>query len=213
MNKKEFILVCIISIFSMNVYAGDFEKSIVEIKEKIQQSAETGIIKTVEKTDSEVGAWNVDYFFSISPTFEYIAIFTVVSPSHSVLSVTDIDGTNRRLCLYGDSAFFDDIESSRIIWETEENILYFAGSPIYGIPGIYKWDIEENKIERIVKPKNITKAFPDGFDYFVLLSISPNNRYLYYYHSLPEQCTDIQDIEHLYYVDLKTGKTYKIVPE
>jgi Tol biopolymer transport system component len=111
----------------------------------------------------------------------------------------------------GDEAAPNDVENSRIVWHTKKNILYFAGSPIYGKPGIYKWDIEENKTEKIVKPKNITKAFPDGFDCFILLSISPDNRYLYYYHSPTKQTANIQDIEHLYYVDLKTGKIYKVL--
>ena len=58
--------------------------------------------------------------------------------------------------------------------------LVFTVSPIYGSPGIYIYDCVSKQEKRIVNPRTIDKAYPDGADYFELQELRENRIYFFY---------------------------------
>lgn len=58
--------------------------------------------------------------------------------------------------------------------------LVYTTSPIYGTPGVFIYDCVSKNIRRIVGPKKIDKAYPQGADYFELYGIEKNKIYFYY---------------------------------
>ncbi len=58
-----------------------------------------------------------------------------------------------------------------MIWAADRTLVYTT-SPIYGKPGLYVFDCDSSHVKRIVSPGTITKAYPDGADYFELQGIS-----------------------------------------
>lgn len=53
-----------------------------------------------------------------------------------------------------------------------KSVLIYSVSPIYGKPGIYKYDCKDHVSKIIVKPENRNKYYPDGSDYFELSRIT-----------------------------------------
>jgi hypothetical protein len=69
-----------------------------------------------------------------------------------------------------------------MIWFGGHTLVY-TGGPIYGIPGVYVYSCDSDKVKRIIAPRTITKAYPDGADFFELEGISsgkPATVYFYY---------------------------------
>lgn len=69
-----------------------------------------------------------------------------------------------------------------IVWISENELLYTV-SPIYGKPGVFLYDCNLFETKRIVGPRTINTAYPDGADYFELQAFSPDSggRILFYY--------------------------------
>jgi hypothetical protein len=63
------------------------------------------------------------------------------------------------------------------------SILVFTVSPVYGKPGIYTFDCKSDQTKRIVSPRTLNKAYPDGADFFELQSVrrGTSPRILFYY--------------------------------
>lgn len=69
-----------------------------------------------------------------------------------------------------------------IAW-VNAHLLVYTVSPIYGVPGVYIYDCGSKKTKRIVAPKTLNKAYPDGADFFQLEGIVSGRRaraYFYY---------------------------------
>lgn len=66
-----------------------------------------------------------------------------------------------------------------ISWITESFLIYSV-SPIYGNPGIYILNCLTREIKRIIAPKNINAAYPNGADYFELLRLSTDKMFFFY---------------------------------
>lgn len=66
-----------------------------------------------------------------------------------------------------------------IAYRTNDSLV-FTVSPIYGSPGVYIYDCVLNQKRRIVNPRTIDKAYPDGADYFELQDLRENKIYFYY---------------------------------
>jgi hypothetical protein len=61
--------------------------------------------------------------------------------------------------------------------------LVYTTSPIYGVPGLYVYGCDSSRATRIVAPRTVTKAYPDGDDFFELKRVSagkPATAYFYY---------------------------------
>lgn len=61
--------------------------------------------------------------------------------------------------------------------------LVYTTSPIYGVPGVFVYKCDASKSKRIVAPQSISKAYPDGDDYFELEGVSmtePITAFFYY---------------------------------
>lgn len=61
-----------------------------------------------------------------------------------------------------------------------QNELVYTVSPIYGKPGIFIFDCNFNQIKRILGPKTVSKAYPDGADFFELQGFRDGTIYFYY---------------------------------
>jgi hypothetical protein len=72
-----------------------------------------------------------------------------------------------------------------MIWASDKTLVYTT-SPIYGKPGIYVFDCDSNHVKRIVSPGTITKAYPDGADYFELQDISREYPLIVYFYYAPD---------------------------
>jgi len=57
-----------------------------------------------------------------------------------------------------------------VMWSRDDRSLFYAISPIYGVPGIYVLSLPAGKQRRIVAPSNKTQYYRDGADYFILCS-------------------------------------------
>lgn len=68
-----------------------------------------------------------------------------------------------------------------IAWATQ-NLLVFTVSPIYGKPGVYLYHCTSKETKRIVSPKTIDKAYPDGADYFELQGIEERGGTVRFYY-------------------------------
>ena len=66
-----------------------------------------------------------------------------------------------------------------ISWVTETLLIYTV-SPIYGNPGVYVLNCTTRETKRIVTPKNLNAAYPEGTDYFELYRVSADKAYFYY---------------------------------
>jgi hypothetical protein len=59
---------------------------------------------------------------------------------------------------------------SGIVW-FGKNELAYTTSPIYGKPGIFKFDCLKFKTHQLVSPRTYNKYYPDGIDFFELKSV------------------------------------------
>src|SRR3990172_2261085 len=60
---------------------------------------------------------------------------------------------------------------SGIAWASKDMLIHTV-SPIYGKPGLFTRSCSTGQTRRIVAPKTVSKAYPDGADYFRLHSVS-----------------------------------------
>ena len=67
------------------------------------------------------------------------------------------------------------------LW-VDEKSLVFSSSPIYGKPGVFEvtCNHERSTLRRLVEPKNINSAYPDGSDYFELKEIQGRSLQFFY---------------------------------
>jgi hypothetical protein len=74
----------------------------------------------------------------------------------------------------------DDITG--MAWVSSHTLAYTV-SPMYGVPGVYVYVCDGGRAKRIVSPQTLSKAYPDGEDYFELEGVStkkPITVYFYY---------------------------------
>jgi len=69
-----------------------------------------------------------------------------------------------------------------------ESTLVYTVSPIYGKPGLFKYNCTTRKTNALVKPVTINKTYPHGADYFELHSVE--DKKVCYYYSLDVDSTD-----------------------
>jgi hypothetical protein len=62
----------------------------------------------------------------------------------------------------------------------------YTTSPIYGVPGVYVCRCGSNKAKRIVAPRTISKAYPDGEDFFELEGVSHGKPVTVYFYYAPD---------------------------
>lgn len=75
-----------------------------------------------------------------------------------------------------DKRVVDDVTG--VAYISNNRLVYTAG-PIYGTPGVFIYDCVSKNIRRIVGPKKVDKAYPQGADYFELYDVE-NKIYFYY---------------------------------
>jgi hypothetical protein len=72
----------------------------------------------------------------------------------------------------------DDITG--VMWMNGDSLFYSA-SPVYGVPGIFSVTCNhKQKVNTLVSPRNISKIYPNGADYFELRTIE-DKKIEYYY--------------------------------
>jgi hypothetical protein len=87
-------------------------------------------------------------------------------------------------------ALIEDISGA--IWDGDTAII--AASPIYSKPGIYSWPCGSTDINPLVQPVRKTSAYPDGSDFYRLISV--RNGHLYFQHAIDvDSPTLVRDLE------------------
>lgn len=94
-------------------------------------------------------------------------------------------------------------------WISEDELI-FSVLPVYGKPGLFKFSCREEKLQKLVAAKTITKTSPDGTDFFWLQRLDPKNLLIYYYYhpdldAVPPK-QNLRTDKNLYVID-KDGKT------
>lgn len=97
-------------------------------------------------------------------------------------------------------------------WATD-NLLIYSVSPIYGNPGIYVFDCATKETSRIVAPRTIDDAYPNGADYFELFRLFSGKVFFYY---APDVDTvdfnKFRTIQYLFQVNLDDNELKKVEP-
>jgi hypothetical protein len=97
-----------------------------------------------------------------------------------------------------------------IAWMTDY-LLAYSVSPIYGKPGIFKYDYRSGKSEVVVKPTSYDTGYPEGADFFQLHSVDRIHKVLIFYYGKHVDSIDFNKfwtLEHLFKVNLDgTGFT------
>lgn len=70
---------------------------------------------------------------------------------------------------------------SGIAWVNGHTLVYTA-SPIYGVPGVYVYSCGSKMARRIVAPKTLNPAYPNGADFFELKGISIGSHVTVYFY-------------------------------
>jgi hypothetical protein len=79
---------------------------------------------------------------------------------------------------------------------TSDGVLVYTTSPIYGNPGVFVYSCGLRQTKRIVPPRTLTKAYPDGADYFQLKSISTvQPAIIYFYYGPDVDALDMKSFE------------------
>ncbi|MBW2058022.1 MAG: hypothetical protein JRJ26_11050 [Deltaproteobacteria bacterium] len=84
-----------------------------------------------------------------------------------------------------------------IAWISKHYLIYSV-SPIYGQPGIFLLDCRSLETKTIVGPRNISKAYPNGSDYFELQSFSRDLSGTIYFYYAP-------DVDQVDFVQFRTN--------
>lgn len=66
------------------------------------------------------------------------------------------------------------------------NALAFTVSPIYGRPGVYVLDCKSSQAKRVVRPKTLNQAYPEGADYFELYRVSDDTPAMLFFYYAPD---------------------------
>jgi hypothetical protein len=85
------------------------------------------------------------------------------------------------------------------IWR-DPNTLVYSVSPIYGRPGLFELDCRSGYSKTIVPPATRDKGYPDGADYFELVSVDPKIQQACFYYSADVDSPDLDNFrvpEHL----------------
>ncbi len=72
-----------------------------------------------------------------------------------------------------------------IAWVSGDTLVYTT-SPSYGIPGVFAYSCDSNGIKRLAAPRTLSKAYPNGADYFELQGISSANPVTVYFYYAPD---------------------------
>lgn len=88
----------------------------------------------------------------------------------------------------------------------DTNTLVYTVSPIYGRPGLFELDCPSGLSRTVVSPTVRDKGYPDGADYFELVSVDPKLQEACFYYSPDvdrEEFTSFRTPEHIRCVPLK----------
>jgi hypothetical protein len=91
------------------------------------------------------------------------------------------------------------------IWR-DANTLVYSVSPVYGRPGLFELDCPSGRSTTVVPPAVRDKGYPDGADYFELVSVDPRMQKacFYYFPDVDrEDFTNFRTPEHMRCVQLK----------
>ena len=101
-----------------------------------------------------------------------------------------------------------------IQWLPDGNTLIVTVSPIYGKPGIYTWNVRDNIIRQILKPKTFDKFYPDGKDFFEMISLSEDGDKLFFFYSPDVDNTDFRKFrskDNLYIINVDGTGLRKVI--
>jgi hypothetical protein len=92
-----------------------------------------------------------------------------------------------------------------IAWVSPKSLVYTT-SPTYGHPGVYTYDCESKRVKRLVAPRTLDEAYPQGADYFKLQGVSDGSRTTIFFYYVPDvDAMDAANVErpiHLFQVHL-----------
>ena len=91
------------------------------------------------------------------------------------------------------------------VW-LDANTLVYSVSPIYGRPGLFELDCRSARTRIIVAPVTKDEGYPDGADYFELISVDPRKRRACFYYLLDVDSanfTGLRTPEHIRCVHLE----------
>jgi hypothetical protein len=109
----------------------------------------------------------------------------LVSPSGAceVTTATSGMGGAKELSLRrGSSSIPVAKDVTAMLWRSPNHLLYSV-SPVYGIPGLFELDCKTSKSKTIVAAAVKDRAYPDGADYFELVSVDSLKSEACYYYS------------------------------
>jgi len=123
---------------------------------------------------------------SVSRVYNKPGVFS--SPNRACeasLKISEMGGfLNLFICRQSGKCVDPDVakDVTGIAWLNGNNLVYTV-SPIYGKPGIFLLTCASGKTKRIIGPKTINKAYPDGADYFELQGASSSDSKIYFYYA------------------------------
>jgi hypothetical protein len=73
-------------------------------------------------------------------------------------------------------------------WTPDDRWFVYAVSPIYDAPGLFGYDTQMATTWRLVAPRAVNAAYPEGADWFVICSVEPRaaGHYVVTYLRLPD---------------------------
>lgn len=120
--------------------------------------------------------------------------YAVESSRCSIRLESDPLGGFVRLRIEAQSGHADVRDATGVAWVDKETVVYTA-SPIYGVPGLYSFSCSKGTERRLVGPRTIVKAYPDGADYFELSAVLPGRSPTVRLYYAPD--VDTADFAHL----------------
>lgn len=111
-----------------------------------------------------------------------------VAGSESCVTISSVEGESLCLTVPGTRARpKHGCDITGLAWISKDEVL-FSTSSIYGSPGIYRYRLRPAKEETIVPSRAHDAAYPEGKDFFKLISVSENEVTFWY-------CADIEKLD------------------
>ena len=116
--------------------------------------------------------------------------------------LTSAEGGGRDLSIVRPKSALVAQDVTGAIWRDSMTLVYSV-SPIYGRPGIFELDCQSGHHRTVVPPVTKNKGYPDGADYFELVSVDPKMQQACFYYS--------PDVDRADFSSLRTPKHIRCV--
>ena len=96
---------------------------------------------------------------------------------------------------------------------TANGMVVYTTSPIYGRPGVFRFDCTKKSTHRLVGPRHFESSYPAGLDYFELAKVVDANIFYYYAPDVNQvDLAKLRNASNLYTVDLSGSNVRRVEP-